>query len=307
MKHTSEHSRAALLLVGAGLMLTLEVVVLRILGDRVSYGQVLVFRSGVQLLHTLAWIAALGGFAAVYTTRPGAHLLRALLSIAAWTFYYASFRGLDMALASTLSFTAHIFVVVLAGPLLGERPSALRAVCTLVGFSGIAIASHFWDARVFDSDIAYGLAAALCGAAIIIATRSLAQTERMITMLFYIGCATFLAALPVAWLTWMPIGLEEVLLLLLLGGFGYVGMWLMIEAYSRAEATALAPYPYTRLLFASSAGFIVFSETPPLTTFIGAVLIIGATLTLTLAERSRRPAATSPADGPVRDGARDGH
>jgi drug/metabolite transporter (DMT)-like permease len=84
---------------------------------------------------------------------------------------------------------------------------------------------------------------------------------------------------------WRPLAPADTALLCLVGLFGTMGTWLMIEAYKRAEASALAPFPYLRLIFAAMVGTLVFGEPVLSATVVGAVLIIASTLYLVLAER----------------------
>ncbi len=50
------------------------------------------------------------------------------------------------------------------------------------------------------------------------------------------------------------------------------------RAYQVGEAAALAPLDFSRLLLASFTGFVFFAEIPELSTWIGAAIVIGATL-----------------------------
>ena len=59
----------------------------------------------------------------------------------------------------------------------------------------------------------------------------------------------------------------------------------MVEAYRRADASALAPFPYLRLIFAAIVGVVFFGEPVLPATVAGALLIIASTLYLVLAER----------------------
>jgi drug/metabolite transporter (DMT)-like permease len=69
----------------------------------------------------------------------------------------------------------------------------------------------------------------------------------------------------------------------------------MVEAYKRAEASALAPYPYTRLVFSAAAGVLIFGESVAARTFVGAGLIIASSLYLVASESRRsRKAPASP-------------
>ena len=54
--------------------------------------------------------------------------------------------------------------------------------------------------------------------------------------------------------------------------------WLTIQALKFAEAVAVAPIEYVRLLFATALGILFFAETPTVWTIIGSSVIIGSTL-----------------------------
>jgi hypothetical protein len=259
----------------ACVLFTAEVSCLRLLGDRVSQGQVILFRSGAQIVLAFAWIAATGGVRLLRTRRLGSHLVRGLLSVVGWWLYYKSFRSLDLALATTLSFTSQIFVLVLAWPVLGEKVTGHRLGATLVGFAGIAIALNIWTAQVPPAAV-YGLAGALVGAVLLLVTRALAATEQTATIMVYLASVVFLAAIPQAAFDWRPLRPDDLALLGVLAVLGTVGNALLVEAYRHAEASALAPYPYSRLLFSAVAGWFVFGEVATLSTLAGAVLIVGS-------------------------------
>jgi len=64
-----------------------------------------------------------------------------------------------------------------------------------------------------------------------------------------------------------------------------VFMYMMAQAYARAEAQQLAPIHYTELIYASIIGFVIFHETPRLEIYIGASLIVAACLWAAYDER----------------------
>jgi S-adenosylmethionine uptake transporter len=70
-----------------------------------------------------------------------------------------------------------------------------------------------------------------------------------------------------------------------LGALAAVFMYLMAQAYARAEAQQLAPIHYTELIYASVIGFVIFHETPRIEIYAGAVLIIAACLWAAYDER----------------------
>lgn len=83
---------------------------------------------------------------------------------------------------------------------------------------------------------------------------------------------------------------------LLMGALAAVFMYLMAQAYARAEAQQLAPIHYSELLWASLVGYLVFHETPRLEIYLGAGLIIAACLYVAYDERrvALRPKEAAP-------------
>lgn len=270
------------MMVASALMGTLEAVFLRLLGDQGSQAQVLLFRSGMQLALVAGVGAAMtGGVAAMLKTRRlRKHLLRGSLAAVSWWCYYMNFKTLPLALASTLTFSSQLFVLLLVWPMLGERVTRAQVVTTLVGFTGVLIATGIWNPMTLDWNVMYGLASALLGAVMIMITRSLAFTERTETIMFYMALVVFLTAIPQCMFDWTPLHARSLVLLLLLALSGTLAAWLMVEAYCRAEASALAPYGYSRLVFAAALGYWLFADPIAASTVSGALLIVASNVAL---------------------------
>lgn len=72
--------------------------------------------------------------------------------------------------------------------------------------------------------------------------------------------------------------------------FGTVGYWLVVSASRTGEVAVVAPFRYTRLVFAIAIGWAVFAETPDMPMLIGATMIIGSGLYALARERARKRA-----------------
>lgn len=276
-----DNLKAGLLLVLASLIFTVEIVLLRLLDGRVAFSQVVLFRSLAQLVFAGFWAAKTAGWATLRTRRPGLHLLRGLFSLACWWLYYASFAGLGIALATVLAFTSSLFVVLLAGPVMGEKVGLRRGAATFIGFIGVIIAAGLTDIRI-EPGVLMALLSAACGAGIVLSNRSLAATETTHTIMIWIGIITLIGCAPVAlWEGAWPQGTD--ILILSCGSLaGCWGMWCTIEAYRTGEVSALAAVPYIRLIFAVLAGYLLFGEIPALHFWPGAALIVAGALLIAL-------------------------
>lgn len=285
---------AAMMVVSA-LMMTLEAVFLRLMAGDTTQGQVLLFRSGLQLLMICAYGAAVAGGMGVLvrTRRLRKHLLRGALAAVSWWCYFMSFKTLPLALATTLTFSSQLFMLLLVWPMLRERVTRPQMVTTVFGFFGILLAAGAWDPGALDWHVGYGLAAAMLGAVMIVITRSLSFTERTDTILFYMALIVFLSAIPQCIFDWKPLTTHSLVLLVLMALTGTLGAWASVEAYRLAAPSGLAPYTYSRLIFAAVLGYWLFADVIAGTTVMGALLIVASNLALLVfAARANKVAAS---------------
>ncbi|WP_293858304.1 DMT family transporter [uncultured Alsobacter sp.] len=282
---------AATLLITAAFFGTIEATFIRLIGDRLGLGQMLVFRSGAQVL----LVCALGGMftgkgvGMLRTHRLKGHLARGSLAAIVWYCTFMNFRSLDMPLATTLSFSSQLFILLLAWPVIGERITREKAAMAGIGFLGVVVAVELWNPSGLDWRISYGLTGSCLGALMILITRSLSLTEKTETIMFYMAFIVFLSAVPQAALDWRPIDSTLLAELVMLSVFGTTGTFFMVEAYRRAEASALAPFPYSRFIFAVAFGHMVFGDPIKTATIAGAALIALSNVLPVL--RARRAAA----------------
>lgn len=273
----TDNAAASILLMIAVTMFTVETLAIRWLGPGVSVWQAVLFRGLGQMLVVVAWMARRGMLPDLRSEHPWLHVLRGSVSIAGWWLYYWTFRNLDVALATLLSFASSLFVVVLAGPILGERVRLASWIGTGVGFLGIAIAAGV-GTMSFNAGVLVGLGAAALSAVIVFVTRTLAQTEDTLTTMVYIGLFVLAAAIPMSIREWTPLSGLAVTVLLGAGVLGALGMVLMIEAYGCGEAAVLAPIPYIRLALAMAFGYVIFAEVPTPNMLLGSAIVVASAL-----------------------------
>ncbi|MEX0340108.1 MAG: DMT family transporter [Arenibacterium sp.] len=279
-----DNRRGALLLVTAAAVFTADVTALRYLSPEVPFGQIVFFRSLSQLLIVALWIA-FKPRVTYGSPRWRMLVLRGVTSLVCWWLYYASFQMLDLALASTLTFTTSLFVVVMAPFVLGERIGWTRGLTTLFGFVGVVLASGATGLTIAPG-VLFGLGSAFAASILIFQNRVLARTEHTATIMFWIGLVATLGTAPGAALSWTALNLPDFVILATAGFLGTLGMLLTVEAYRFGEVSALAPFPYARILFALAAGYVLFAETISTVELLGAGVIVLCGL---MANERRRP------------------
>lgn len=234
----------------------------------------------INLAILLAWFAARGELHRIRTARPGIQLARGLLLASATFFYFSALRVLPIADAAAISFVLPLFVAVLAVPMLGERLDLPRAVAIFVGMAG-ALMIVRPGSTVFTAYSLLPVAMAVCNALYQILTRKVAGLEHPLTSLVWgaiVGAVLFSAVAPFAWVT--PQTAFHWALLGVIGLFASIGHYLLIRAYDYANATLLAPYTYTAMVWAIALGFAVFGHLPDGWSVGGMAVIVASGLFL---------------------------
>ena len=130
----------------------------------------------------------------------------------------------------------------------------------------------------FNPWIFVSLFSALFAAGGSISIKNLTRTEAPITILVWAyGLMALLAAGPALY-TWRTPTLHELGLVIMIGVFTTFGQTCTVMGLRAGDATAVTPFDYTRLLYATAIGFFAFGEAPSVATFVGGAVIIGSTL-----------------------------
>jgi drug/metabolite transporter (DMT)-like permease len=230
------------------------------------------------------------------TRRPRLQLLRSSLLLAATFCFFGALRYLPLAEGSAITFLAPIIMVVLAGPILSERPNRWRWTTAITGFAGILIVLRPGSA-VFHPAALLLVAAALCNSLYYLLTRRLADEDPH-TTLFYsalVGTVGLTLALPFAASGSLPEG-RDALLFLLLGLLAGLGHWCVTHAYLAAPASLLTPFTYLQMLWATGWGYLIFGQLPDAWSAVGMTVIVASGVALAWHERPRRAPRLVPSE-----------
>ena len=279
--------RGAALITFAGVFVTIEAMILRFLTPETGSALTALARAITQFGFGLLMVIPLGPWLrGARTARPWLQVARGLTSLTAWWLYYASVRELGLALATVMTFTSSLFVVLLARPILGERVGAARWIATAAGFGGVLLIVRPGLLPV-GAGIVMALGSSLIGAASTFLNRALTASERTETIMLWVGVVTLVGAIPAAAIEGRLPGWHDTLLLALAATIGTGCMWLFIEAYRHGEVSALQPFGYLKLVSAAIVGWFVFAEWPDIWTWIGAAVIVASALALAQIEIRR--------------------
>ena len=247
---------------------------------------------GVRYLGNLAlMVAFLGpthGQQMIRTQRTGLVWIRAGCLASASLLIGLALQRMPVAETTAITFLAPILLVVVAGPVLGERIGWVGWAATLFGFAGVLLI-----ARPGSGLVASGVLFVLCAVAMNLGyqllSRVLAASETTFALLFYTALAgSILYGLAMPWfIEDRAPSLFEAMLFASLGLFGGLGHFLFTAAFRHAPASLLAPLNYLQLLWAGLLGYLVFGHVPDAVSLLGMAVIAGSGVLVAL--KTKRP------------------
>jgi drug/metabolite transporter (DMT)-like permease len=201
--------------------------------------------------------------------------------------FITGLRFLPIAEASATGFVAPLFVTALSILFLRESVGLRRWLATVVGLVGVLIILRP-GTGAFHPAAFFPLVSALAWACTLIMTRMMSGKERAATTMSWssiAGVCILTALVPLVWVTpsWHDIWFG-----IFIGVASTAGQWIVVLAFRYADASVLAPFSYTQLLWVSILGFLVFGESPDIWTVTGAVFIVASGLYTAHRERVRR-------------------
>ncbi|HEX2116864.1 MAG TPA: DMT family transporter [Alphaproteobacteria bacterium] len=223
----------------------------------------------------LALVPRYGFVRPLRSARPWFQFMRALLLAVVSLMFFTSVSYLPLADVTAIGFAAPLILTGLAHFVLGERVGIRRWLAILVGFVGVLVIIRP-GFGVMHWAVFVALAMAASNAAYQLATRMLAGVDSAQTTIFFtnlVGSVAFSLLIP---FFWSPPGLAGWAGLAALGFFGGLGHYLLIQAFSHAPASLLAPYTYTAILWVTFTGYLIFDQLPDLWTIAGAAIIIAS-------------------------------
>lgn len=253
----------------------------------------------IPLLIWLAWRSELPG--ALKTSNLRGHMKRGVIGSTGMFCGFAALQFLPLSDAVALSYAAPLGVVVLAALVLKERVRIYRWSAVTIGFIGVLImlSPHLTGGTLSQGlqagpalGAALGLAGAFCSAFASIEVRLLTRTEATGAIVFYFMLMTSVLGLMTIFFGWRMPDLQDAMLMVAIGVLGGLGQILLVQAYRFGDASLIAPFEYSTMIWAVLIGWFVFGEWPVSTILIGAAIVIASGIYVIL--REQRLGLTNP-------------
>ena len=250
--------------------------------DRFALWQVFAWRSSLALPVFLGLMLVLVPRADWRPKAPGWMVVRVVLLVSMWVFYYLSLPHLQLSVAAAAYYTLPIFMTLFSAILLGERIGLGGWCAAVLGFLGVLIilrpSPEGMNAYAFlplISAVLYALA--------MILTRTKCRGDHPIALGFYLTIG-FLVAGAGAGLVltgdsaalWPELDHEDWRILALLAAALVIGSVGAAIAYQNAAPSIIGVFDFAYVGFAVVWGIVLFKEVPDQLTLLGIGTIVVA-------------------------------
>lgn len=228
-----------------------------------------------------------GGLAQVVRTKqPVVQIIRGTLLATEICVMVTGFTLLGLVESHAIFASYPLLVAALSGPVLGENVGWRRWTAIGIGFVGVLIILEP-GIKIFSPAAIIPLISALLFALYGLLTRYAARRDSAATSFFWTGIVGAIVMTAVGMPNWEPMTQRDALLMAMLCMSGALGHWLLIKCYEVAEASAVQPFAYLQLVFASAIGLTVFGEVMEPNVILGAVIVVMAGLFTLWRERQK--------------------
>ncbi|MEM7423245.1 MAG: DMT family transporter [Pseudomonadota bacterium] len=285
---------AAGLMLSALGILAFQDALVRLAGSEVSFWQFQMIRASSNLVLLCATAMVVWRTLPPWPRRPWPVMLRSLMMILATVFFFGAIPAVTTVEMAAGLYTYPIFVTILSAAVLGEPVGWRRIAAVLIGACGAALILQPFRAD-FEPVKLMPIGAGFCYAINVILTRRWCRGESPVTLaaavaisFIIIGSAGCLfltlypaseaarASIPYLAYGWREMALWVLAVTLICSVMNATANVLLTKSYQSAEASWLAPFDYTYLIFASIAGLALFGEMPGPPQVFGMVLIASA-------------------------------
>jgi drug/metabolite transporter (DMT)-like permease len=220
-----------------------------------------------------------------------AQTMRAVTLLGALGFFFAGLPYVPLSEAVAVAYAETLFVIVLAPLILKEALRQRDAAAAAIGFIGVLLVVRpSGDPARWIGPLLLLISAIFGALSIVQIKRIRATDDSAVTVLYFTMIGTLVSGLSLFFAWRMPT-LDVIAVMALLGILAGTGQLLMTMAFRQADASALAPFNYTSIVWATAFGYVAWGETVGTVSLLGIALIVGSSVAVAIRHKQ--------ADGPI--------
>jgi len=245
---------------------------IKLLADRVPLIEVVFFRNFFALFPVIFMLWKNNLKIADINQYP-LHLMRAVFGICAMTLFFLSLRHVNLVEMQTISFSSVFFISILSVFFLREVIGMRRIIAIMFGFIGVVIILNP-SVSVFSNYSLLPLIASLLLSFAVIFLKKILITNNNFLSIFIFTLFCSIISLAFMNSTWIIPETTDIILLILTGFLGFIAQVFLTKSYQLADASLLAPFEFSSLLWSYFIGYFLFHEVISLRVYLGGLIIV---------------------------------
>ncbi|MBN9565743.1 MAG: DMT family transporter [Alphaproteobacteria bacterium] len=258
---------------------------------RYPVNEVVFFRFFFSLIPTGIILYKMEGISGFKFKKLPLQTFRAAFGTLGLTCLFYAFGHMPLADAIAISFSVTLFSVIVALPILKERPTQKHLIAILAGFSGILFIANP-TGNVFTGVALLCIIGAFIDSITLTTGRKLTLEKVSAEQIsFFFGIvASILAGISLLFWGVMPSSISDLISLMCMGLGGGFGQYFMAKGFALAPTAVAAPMIYTASVWSIILGFAFWGEIPGFMSIIGMTLIVGSGLYISFLESKKATA-----------------
>ncbi len=218
------------------------------------------------------------------------HIIRDVLAVASFLFFYYGIKKISYINASTLAYTSPFFTPFIWKLFKKEKMEKEIWWAILLGFLGILFILKP-GITTLNIGVIISLAAAVVTSLSLILIHTLNQKQESpsLIILYYFTIGSLLL-FPFALFFYQPPSFLELGMMIGIGIATFLGQFFLTQAYRFAKPSFLSPFSYSMLIFVMLINNLVFHSSLDVFSILGTLfVIIGGSLTFVLKGKKTKP------------------
>lgn len=273
------NTSAAILAVLAALSFSISMTLVKQLHQALPTTFIVFARSFIGLIFFISFIIK-GGVQPFKTTILPLHILRVLLIISAMSCTYYAYRNLPIAFATSIGMTGALFTTILSVFFLKENIGFLQWILVFIGYCGVILVIKP-TSLIIELATLIALLANLFAACSIVTVKVISRYDSTATIMLYSNIGVTIISGLLNFNEWPVLSARDIFILCCTGILGVASQFCSVTALKYSSPSFTAPFEYTRIIFATLIGMVLFQELPNLHIIIGVIIIICSTYLLT--------------------------
>ena len=269
-------------------------IIIKFLGDSYSTNQVVLFRNLFAIIPLLTLIFYTNENLNIFKKITKKFIIlcsiRGLFFLFMNVFYFIAINNMDFATASTLTFSATFFIVILSIFFLNDKVGIYRWSAVIIGFIGVAMIMKPTN-DIFSYYSVYPLMVGFLYSIAIIILKFIPDYNSTAKIQFYSLISSIIGAVILLAITFdntVIKSFNDLLMLISIGILGGSAGILFIYAYRLIEASKLAVFEYLAIPSSFFLGWFFFDEAPIDQLFPGVLGIVLAGMIIIWRDKKKK-------------------